>query len=168
MARHKLSTGKKKKHTGAKKVTHRRKRVGASGKVQSVVMDGAAVGGGMILMREGAIVAGHFFPQLQAKPVWVGVGQAAIGLFAAMKGTQGWMRYAGMGAFGMGLLTVGNGLGIIGGPPATMSYDYVNRRMGGDPRLQFIAGPETRIGGFPNNFNLVAGVGAARKRRYTS
>lgn len=169
MARHKLAktSGKKRKKTGPKRVTPRR-RVGASGKLQPVLMNGAAVGAGIVAIREISILAGGLFPSLMASPVMTGIAEIAIGGFAAWKGKNGFILYMGLGAIGNGIMTVLNGMGVIGGPPQTMAYQYANRRTMGDPRLQFVAGPTTRIGSYPNNFAMVAGAGIGRKRRYAS
>lgn len=172
MARHKMgkTTGKKRKSTGAKK-SHRRRRVGASGKFESVLFDGLAVGGGIVAMRELSILAGGMFPTLMASPVYTGIAEVGVGLLAAWKGKAGWLRLAGLGGAGNGVMTILNGAGIIGAAPQQISYQYANRNRMGDPRLQFVAGPTTRIGasGFPNNFGLVAGAGVGgRKKRYSS
>lgn len=170
MARQKLSGTIKRKKTGAKKSTHRRRRIGASGSIQTVAMNGVAVGAGVVAIREIAILAGSMVPSLMATPVMNGIVQIAIGGFAALKGKSGFLMYAGLGAMGNGVMTVLNGAGIIAGPPQQMSYNFANRRTMGDPRLQFVAGPGTRVGSYPNNFSSVAGIGAAggRKRRFTS
>jgi len=170
MARQKLSGTKKHKKTGAKKTTHRRKRIGASGKLETVAMNGVAVGAGVIGIREISILAGSMAPSLMASPVITGLLEVAIGGLTAWKSKSGFLMYAGLGAIGNGLMTIANGAGIIGAPPQTMAYNFANRRTMGDPRLQFVAGPGTRVGSYPNNFSAVAGIGAAggRKRRFTS
>jgi len=167
MARHKMSKASGKKSSVGKKKHHkapRRRRMGASGKLESVIMDGLAVGGGMLAMNEISILAGSMFPSLMASPVTTGIAEIAVGVLAAWKGKAGWLRLAGLGAIGNGVITIGKGTGMIGAGPQTMSYQFVNRRAMGDPRLKFVAGPTTRIGSFPNNFANVAGIGARRKR----
>lgn len=169
MARHKMgkASGTKRK-TGPKKA-HRRKRVGSSGKLEPVIMNGLAVGGGIVAMNEISVIAGSLFPSLQASPVITGLVEIAIGAVAAWKGKSGWLMYAGLGGMGNGVYTLGKGFGVIGAAPRTMTYQYANRRAMGDPRLQFVAGPTTRIGSYPNNFSMVAGIGAkGRKARYSS
>lgn len=170
MARQKLGkTSGKIKKSSPKKSTYKRKRMGASGKLEPVLMNGLAVGGGIVAIRELSILAGTMFPTLQASPLMTGVAEIAIGGLAAWKGKGGFIMYAGLGAMGNGIMTVLNGAGVIGAGPQTMTYNFANRRAMGDPRLKFVAGPETRIGSFPNNFASVAGNGVgARKRRYTS
>lgn len=177
MARHKISkrsTGRK-RVAGPKKHHHRggrRRRVGASGKLQPILMDAVAVGAGIVGAREISILAGGMFPTLMASPVEVGIGETALGVLLAWKAKNGFLRLAGMGAAGNGIMTVLNGMGVIGAPK-TMTYQFANRRVAGGPsRLQFVAGgaQTTRIGAYPNNFSAVAGAGGigARKRRYTS
>lgn len=161
---HKAKKSHHKKVSGPKRST-RRRRLGASGKVESIAVDVLAVGGGIIGMRELSIMAGSMFPSLMATPTTTGIAEVVIGGLIAWKAKPGWLRLAGMGGAGNGLMTILNGLGVIGGPK-TMSYQYANRRIG-DPRLQFIAGPTTRIGSFPNNFSMVAGRNT-RKPRYSS
>jgi hypothetical protein len=167
MARHKM--GKKKSVSGKKKAApRRRRRVGAaSGSIETLAMNGAAVGTGIVAAREVSILLGTFMPSLQASPILTGLGQVAIGGFAAWKFNNGFVRYAGLGMVGNGIMTVLNGAGVIGAAPQTMAYNFVNRREMGDPRLQFVAGPTTRIGSYPNQFGLVAGAGG-RKKRYVS
>ena len=169
MARHKMGSGKKRK-SGAKKSTHRRRRIGASGKLEPVLMNAAGVGAGVVAIREVSILAGSLFPSLQASPVLTGIAELGIGILTAWKAKGGFLTYMGLGAAGNGVMTILNGAGIIGAGPATMTYQFNNRRAMGDPRLQFVAGPTTRIGDFPNNFPMVAGAGGigARKKRYTS
>lgn len=168
MARHKLAkTGAKRKHHA--KRSHRRRRVGAAGSVSTLLMNGLSVGGGAVAVNELSILAGNMFPSLMASPVLTGIVEIGLGFFTAMQAKTGWLMYAGLGAMGNGVITVGKGTNMIGGPPQTMSYQFANRRALGDPRLQFIAGmggPTTRIGDYPNNFPVVAG--RETKRRYTS
>jgi hypothetical protein len=166
----KAVAGTKKHHKGT-----RRRRVGASGKLQPVLMDAVAVGAGIVGARELSILAGGMFPTLMASPTEVGIGETALGVLLAWKAKNGFLRLAGMGAAGNGIMTILNGMGVIGAPK-TMTYQFANRRVAGGnpPRLQFVAGAQTtRIGAYPNNFSAVAGiaggaVGATRKRRFTS
>jgi hypothetical protein len=171
MARHKMSKtgGKKRKSTtGAKKST-RRRRVGASGKLEPILMNGAAVGAGVVAAREASILAGSLFPSLMASPMITGLFQVGLGGVTAYMSKNGFVRFMGLGAMGEGVMTALTATGVIGAPQ-TMSYSFQNRRQMGDPRLQFVAGPTTRIGSYPNNFGLVAGIGAhrGRKPRYAS
>ena len=129
-------------------------------------MNGLAAGGGAVAINEVSILAGSLFPSLQATPIMTGVVQIGVGAFAAMEGKNGWLMYAGIGAFAVGVANLLKSAGVIGAAPQTMAYDFQNRKMMGDPRLQFVAGPTSRIGSFPNNFPMVAGPG--RKKRYTS
>lgn len=176
MARQKVGTvaGKKRKKSVGKKATpaRRRRRVGASGSIEPLLMNGLAVGGGVIAAREVSILAGGMFPSLMASPVMTGAFQLVAGGLTAYMSKSGWLRFLGLGAMGEGLMTVANGFGVIGSAPRQMSYSFQNRRIMGDPRLQFVAGPETRIGAYPNMFSTVAGngigAGHVRKRRYTS
>jgi hypothetical protein len=174
MARQKLgkTSGKKRKKSAPRKA-RRGRRMGASGKLEPVLMNGAAVGAGIVAMRELSILAGTIAPTLMASPMLVGIAEIAAGGLAAWKGGGGFISYMGLGGMGNGIMTVLNGAGIIGAGPQTIQYPVVNRRVMGDPRLQFVAGPQTRIGAgmgsYPNNFSAVAGPGiGARKKRYTS
>lgn len=167
MARQKLGkTGGKRKKTGPKK-TGRKRRMSGSGKVESVLMDGLAVSGGLLAANEAAILMGSLFPTLMANPFEVGIAEAAVGFLAAWKGKAGWLRLAGLGFIANGAYTVFKGTGAIGAAPQTMSYNFVNRRAIGDSRIKFVAGPTTRIGSYPNNFSMVAGA-KTRKPRYAS
>lgn len=168
MARHRItgkSVGRKRRRHTTHRRTHRRRRMGASGKLQPILMDGLAVGAGVVAIRELSILAGQQFTSLMASPIETGIGEIVIGGFAAWKAKSGFLRLMGLGAMGEGVMTVLNGAGVIGAPRA-VSYQYVNRRMMGDPRLKFVAGAAqtTRIGAYPNTFGVVAG----RKRRYSS
>jgi hypothetical protein len=168
MARQKLgkASGKRKRKAAPKRAT-RRRRVGASGKIEPVLMNGLAVGAGIVGMRELSILAGTMAPSLMASPMLTGILEIGVGGLLAWKGKSGFLTYVGLGGMGNGLMTVLNGAGIIGAGPQTIQYPVVNRRAMGDPRLKFVAGATTRIGSFPNNFNAVAGIGA-RKKRFTS
>jgi hypothetical protein len=168
MARHKMgkTSGRKKSTTGAKR-SHRRKRVGASGKLEPTLMNGLAVGGGIVAMRELSILAGGVFPSLMASPMITGIVQVAAGGLLAWKGKNGFLMYMGLGGMGNGIMTVLNGAGIIGAAPQQLTYQFANRRQMGDPRLQFVAGPQTRIGSYPNTFAAVAGP-KRHKNRYSS
>lgn len=162
MARHAM--GKKKSKSKAKKPTKRR-RVGAGGgKLKTLAMNIIAVGGGLVAMNEVAILGGSAFPSLMASPITTGLIEVAAGALLAYEGKSGWMMFAGLGAAANGLYTILKGTGAIGAGPQTMSYQFANRRAMGDPRLQFVAGPTTRIGSFPNNFASVAGRSSARKQ----
>lgn len=164
MARQKVgSTKKRRKTVGKKRRSTHRRRVGASGGIEPIVMNGLAVGVGIVAARELAILAGSLAPSLMASPIVTGAGEIAVGGVTAYMSKNGFVRLAGLGAIGNGIMTILNGAGIIGGPQ-TMQYQFANRRQMGDPRLQFVAGPQTRIGSYPNNFGQVAG----RKKRYAS
>ena len=168
MARHKMGKKSSKKKVAAKPAKGRR-RVGAAGRFEPTLMNGLLVGGGMIAMNELSILAGTMFPSLMANPLMTGIAEFGVGALAAWKGKSSWLMYMGLGAMGNGLYTIGKGTGMIGAAPQTMTYNFQNRRIMGDPRLQFVAGPTTRIGSFPNNFAPVAGInGPGRKRRYIS
>jgi hypothetical protein len=172
MARHKMGTKRKKKKTATRST--RRRRVGAgSGKIETVVMNGVAVAAGQLAANELAILMGSFFPSLQASPMIDGAIQAAGGLLLSYKGKSGFLSYMGYGIAANGVYTILKGAGVINGP--SQSSYMVNRRQMGDPRLQFVAGPQTRIGSYPNNFKAVAGAAtgqpmgsAHRKPRYSS
>lgn len=168
MPRHKITSVSGKRRRKSPKKAHRRRRVGASGsKLQPILMDGLAVGVGIVGMRELSILAGQMFPTLMGSPVITGAAEIVVGGLLAWKSKNGFIRYAGLGGVGNGIMTVLNGAGVIGAGPQTMTYSF-NRRGMGDPRLKFVAGPQTRIGSFPNNFSEVAGPGRVAKRRYTS
>jgi hypothetical protein len=166
--RHKMKKTKK-ATTGAKK-TRRRRRVGASGKFEPVLMNGIAVGTGIVAVRELSILGGQLFPSLMGTPVITGVIEGAIGGVVAYMAKNGFVRFAGLGAIGNGIMTILQGAGVIGAPPQTMAFNFQNRRQMGDPRLKFVAGQTTRIGSgmgsTSNNFGFVAGP--ARKRRFSS
>jgi hypothetical protein len=129
-------------------------------------MNGLGVGAGVIAAREGSILLGSFIPSLMASPMITGAVETAAGLATAIMSKNGFLMYMGLGIMGNGIMTMVQGTGVISGPPALESYAY-NRRQMGDSRLQFVAGPMTRIGSPPSPIAVVAGagIGAGRKKR---
>jgi hypothetical protein len=165
MARLKLlGTKKKRTVTGKPRKSRRRRKMGAAGSLEPILMNGAAVGVGVVAARELSILLGVMMPSLAGTPIMTGAIQIGAGLAAAMMAPNGFVSYMGLGAMGEGIMTAIVGTGIISGPPQTMTYAY-NRRQMGDPRLQFVAGPYTRIGSPPNPIPVVAGYTQRSKKR---
>lgn len=149
------------KVNGMRKTRKRRRSIGGVDGIMGMAKDALAVTAGAVGGREIAILAGQMIPSLQANPMWVGLGQVGIGLFLVKEGKGGFLSKVGWGLVGNGGTTAIVATHIIAGPPATYMF---NRKTMGDPRLQYVAGPQTRIGSVYTGFPQVAGP-ANRKRR---